>query len=209
MKIKSIQKIQSNSKRYDLTTSSENFVANNILVHNSSSTFYNKVENIVDPNIFGVCSRNIDLKETEGNTYWNMAKKYSLQGVLKDKNLSLQGETHGAGIQKNKLGLKDIQLAAFDVFDIKEYRYFDYAEMVDFCDKNNIPRVPTIYVGAFKWKTVDELMEFADSQNYDNGTPCEGVVIRSVKEMKSEAMKGGRMAIKAISRRFLLTYGKE
>jgi len=178
-------------------------------IDGTSFTAYSKTENIAEGHIFGVCSRNIELKDTEGNTYWNMTKKYGIIDILKGTNSALQSEIYGNGVQGNKLGMKDVQIAAFDVFSILGHRYLDYADFVSFCDTHNIPRVPVIYVGVFKWKTVDELVEFADAQNYANGTPAEGVVIRPVKEMTSYALRGGRLSIKAISRRFQLTYGKE
>jgi len=30
----------------------------------------------------GVCSRNLDLKDTEGNVYWDIAKKYDIHAIL-------------------------------------------------------------------------------------------------------------------------------
>ena len=180
-----------------------------IKVDGTSGTFYNRMSQIVEGDSFGVCSRNLELKDTEGNTYWNMAKKYDLANILKGQDKALQAECYGMGVQKNKLGMKEVQIAAFDVFDIPSHKYLDYADMVSFCDTNKIPRVPVIYVGEFKWKTVEELMEFSDAQNYANGTPAEGIVVRCTKETTSYALKGGRMSIKAISRRFQLAYGKE
>jgi hypothetical protein len=47
--------------------------------------------------------------------------------------------------------------------------------------------------GIFRWQFVDELIEFASAQNYANGTPVEGIVIRPVQESHSKILKG-RMA---------------
>ena len=58
-----------------------------------------------------------------------------------------------------------------------------------------------------KWDTVDELIEFSSAQDYDNGGAAEGIVIRPTVETYSEALQG-RLAIKAISPRYLLKHGK-
>jgi hypothetical protein len=50
--------------------------------------------------VFGVCSRNLDLKETEGNTFWNVASKLDIESNIPD-NTAIQGELVGPGIQGN------------------------------------------------------------------------------------------------------------
>ena len=63
---------------------------------------------------FGVCSRNLDLKDTEGNSFWEAAKKYDLERKLIEfnaecsMNIAIQGELVGEGIQGNKYKLTEI-----------------------------------------------------------------------------------------------------
>jgi len=172
----------------------------------TSSTFYNLLQDPKaegQPERFGVCSRNMDLTESDTNTYWKMAHKYCLPEILKGSNVGVQGETHGMGIQANKLGLSDVQLAVFDKFDITSYAYSDLDNLIEFCDSNGLTMVKVIYRGPMKWYTVDELIAFADEQKYDNGHQAEGIIVRPTVETYSESLQG-RLAIKAISPKYLL-----
>lgn len=157
---------------------------------------------------FGVCSRNLELKESD-NVYWQIARKYNLpeKMIALGGNYSLQGECFGMGIQSNKLGLPDIQLAAFDVFDIDAGKYFNYEQARDIMAKLGVPPVTTVFLGVWQWDTSDALIAYANEQDYANKTPAEGVVFRPVEEAYSHALDS-RMAIKAISPRFLLKYGE-
>ena len=60
----------------------------------SSATFY------LNDGVFGVCSRNLDLEETEGNTFWKVARELKLEEKLREngQNLAIQGELIGEGI---------------------------------------------------------------------------------------------------------------
>jgi len=159
---------------------------------------------------FGVCSRNLELYETPTSKYWRMARKYKIQenlaGLIIPRNISIQGETHGPGVQKNKLGLKELELAVYDIFDIDDGKYLDYVEQQNVIKFLGLQPVQTVFLGKFEWKSVDELVDYASTFQYPNGTPAEGIVIRPVVEARSEALKGHRMAIKAISPVFLMKY---
>ena len=179
----------------------------------TSFTAFNRVVDIgsVDPplrgNDFGVCSRNINLKDTETNTYWRMARKYNFEEILKDKNRAIQAEIVGPGIQKNRMGLSELQIGVFDVFDIKGYTYFNLDDLVLFCDLHKLPMVKLIYRGVMKWDTVDELIELANEQRYPNGKQAEGIIIRPCVEKSSERLEG-RLAVKVISPKYLLEHGE-
>ena len=47
----------------------------------TSATFYRHTTNTDGPH-FGVCSRNLELLEKEGNTHWEIAKRYKLMGTI-------------------------------------------------------------------------------------------------------------------------------
>jgi len=159
---------------------------------------------------FGVCSRNLDLKETEGNAHWRMARKLKLEEILRSEpaNLCIQGEMAGPGIQGNRLGLSEVDLYLFNLFDIDTNKYAGYKELVEFGKKHNIKVVPIVGhndFGSGETTTVGKMLEVAAALNYDNGTPAEGIVWRSASETYSEVLKG-RMSFKTISNRFLEKY---
>jgi len=159
---------------------------------------------------FGVCSRNLDLKETEGNAHWKMARKLKLEEILRSepRNLCIQGEMVGPGIQGNRMGLKEVDLYLFNLFDIDTGKYAGYNELVEFGKKHNIKVVPLVAQKDFGFgetATVSKMLEVALALNYDNGTPAEGIVWRSACETYSDVLKG-RMSFKTISNRFLEKY---
>lgn len=161
---------------------------------------------------FGVCSRNLNLKETEDNAHWKMARKLKLEEILRSepRNLCIQGEMVGPGIQGNRMGLKEVDLYLFNLFDIDTGKYAGYNELVEFGKKHNIKVVPVVSQKDFGFgetATVSKMLEVALALNYDNGTPAEGIVWRSACETYSEVLKG-RMSFKTISSRFLLKYNE-
>lgn len=159
---------------------------------------------------FGVCSRNLDLKETEGNAHWKMARKLKLEEILRseERNLCIQGEMVGPGIQANRIGLKEVELYLFNLYDIDTGKYLSYGDLRDFCMKHGLKIVPlTGHLDFTGWgaTTVSRMLELASEQNYDNNTPAEGIVWRALHETSSDVLKG-RMSFKVISNRFLEKY---
>ena len=78
----------------------------------------------LDGNV-GVCSRNLELKEDENNTFWKTAKSSGAIEALTQnaKNIALQGELVGPGIQGNSYGLAEHEYYIYDVFDIDNQEY--------------------------------------------------------------------------------------
>jgi len=76
--------------------------------------------------VFGVCSRNLDLIETEGNTLWKLARELKIEERLREygKNIALQGEVIGEGVQGNPEGIKGQKFFIFDIWDIDAQEYF-------------------------------------------------------------------------------------
>lgn len=165
----------------------------------SSATAYHK------DGTFGVCSRNLDLKEDGGDAYWEAFKSVDLHTRLPE-GFSVQGELCGPGIQGNKLGLSKPQIFLFNVWDIAAGRHLDFEPFVQFAEMVKMPTVPILDAGVFNL-TLEEWLAYADSLNYPNGGPAEGVVVRPLIERYSEALKG-RLSFKVISNRFLLKTGE-
>lgn len=142
---------------------------------------------------FGVCSRRIHLMETEGNGFWKMAHKYDIQNVLfktfPDLDIAIQGEICGPGIQNNKLGLKELELHVFNLFDIKTRAYLSRDAVLEFCNTNNIPMVTEIGSGDSFGYTLEELIKLANEQKYPTGGPAEGIVVRCSEPIYSTILK--------------------
>lgn len=96
-------------------------------LHGSSMTVY--IQEHCEELLYGVCSRNIDLKESDTNTYWKTAKEQGLLNILEkmymstDMYYALQGELIGEGINGNMYGIKGHQFRLFNIFNITEGRY--------------------------------------------------------------------------------------
>lgn len=171
-------------------------------IDGTSSSFYFK------DGQFGICSRNLELKEDD-TIYWKMAKQYNLEETLTKlrRNICIQAECYGVGIQGNKLGLNDNKLAVFDIWDIDSQSYLNYDDFIGLVNVLGLESAPILYRGQFKWNTVEELLDFADTIKYKNGSSAEGIVIRPVIEAYSQVLRE-RLAIKSISRTFLLKNGE-
>lgn len=205
-KIKSIKKIQTQSKRYDIEIFKKHcYFANSILVHNSSGTYF------VKDNEFGVCSRNLELKYEENNAFWKIAIKYDIENKLKQyfpgRNIALQGEVYGPGVQNNLLGAKEIDFAAFNLYDIDKQEYLGHFDLLNFTNIMSIPMVKVLEIGDnFKY-TLQELQTRANELTYENGNLAEGIVIRPTTEIESKTLKGNRLSGKIVSETFELKYG--
>lgn len=158
----------------------------------SSATFYWK------DGEFGVCSRNLELLETEGNTFWKVARELDLENKMKqfDINISLQGELIGEGIQGNPYKIKGQTVRFFNVFDIDQQEYLSLVQMNKALGIMGLEMVP-ITDEFFKLpETIDELLQHAEGKSVLNtSTEREGLVIRSLDR---------KISFKAISNRFLL-----
>jgi RNA ligase (TIGR02306 family) len=159
---------------------------------------------------FGVCSRNLDLKETDDNAHWKMARKLKIEEILRSepRNLCIQGEIVGPSIQGNRLGLSEAKLYLFNLFDIDTGKYLGHTNLRDFCKKHGLNMVPAVGhndFGSGGTTTLARLLELSNELNYDNGTPAEGIVWRPMEETYSETLKG-RLSFKVISNKYIEKY---
>jgi RNA ligase (TIGR02306 family) len=158
----------------------------------SSATFYmNKGE-------FGVCSRNLELLETEGNTFWKVARELDLENKLKDKgNICLQGELIGEGIQGNPYKIKGQTVHFFNAFDIDKQARLGINEFLVLLDDMELSSVPILDVAMLLPETVTGMLELAEGKSrLNNNAEREGVVVRSL---------DNTISFKAISNKFLLS----
>lgn len=160
---------------------------------------------------FGVCMRNYELKDTENNTLWQMARKYDVESKLRavGKNIALQGEVIGDGIQSNKYKLpkNERRYYVFNIFDIDSYRFLDTKEVVEFCKDNDLLMVPVLGFMPLS-NDIDLLVDMAKGFSALNPqTRREGIVLRPVNEKQDPDL--GRLSIKAINPDFLLKYNDD
>jgi RNA ligase (TIGR02306 family) len=158
----------------------------------SSATYY------VKDGEFGVCSRNLELLETEGNSFWKVAREMDLENKMKSlgRNIALQGELIGEGIQKNRYKIKGQTVRFFNAFDIDNHKRLSIYDLInvveDIMDLNCVP-----YLLHFSLPdTVEDMIKYAeDKSQLNSSTEREGVVVRSM---------DGTISFKAISNKFLL-----
>jgi RNA ligase (TIGR02306 family) len=141
----------------------------------------------------GVCSRNIDLVETEGNTFWKAARQQNIVDTLlelsaeKGEEYAIQGELIGEGIQGNPEKLTGHKFFLFDIYSITVGRYLKVDERYSILDKLNmngasiehVPIVESSLRVAQAYETIDELLEFAEGPSLNPQTKREGLVFKS------------------------------
>jgi RNA ligase (TIGR02306 family) len=147
---------------------------------------------------FGVCSRNLDLKEEGGTTFWQVARELDIEGKMNavDKNweLAIQGELIGPGIQGNIYNLSKPQFLVFDVYDIRHGKYMDPDIRRVFIERMGLKHVPHLITS--KVVSVEMLLNLAEGKSDLNPKQeREGIVFKEV---------NGGMTFKAISNKYLL-----
>lgn len=156
---------------------------------------------------FIVCSRNLNLKETEGNTLWALARKHDIERKLRDigppDGIILQGEIIGEGIQGNYYGIKGHEFYVFAVYDIGMGRYYFPEERRRMCEHLGLKHVPVLGTHtSLKGMTIDEVLKSADGMSQVNPTKRrEGLVY------KRADGKNGQEHFKAVSNEYLIATG--
>ncbi len=165
----------------------------------SSITVYHKDGEV------GVCSRNIELKineENQGNAFIKTATNTGLLYALKalGKNIAVQGELMGEGIQGNREKLSEHNIFVFDIFDIDEQRYLNPDERLEVYETlsnygflgSHCPlleiRVPLISAD------INNLLSYAEGESLKHPIR-EGLVYKRM---------DGKFSFKTISNKFLL-----
>jgi RNA ligase (TIGR02306 family) len=155
---------------------------------------------------FGVCSRNLDLKETEGNSFWETARHEDIEAKMRDTGpdaqFAIQGELIGPGIQGNIYKLSRPEFHVFDVYNISACRYLNPGERWHLIRLMGLRHVPVLAPNARLYDTlgitdIPHLLKFAEGQTVllTSNTEREGIVFKEV---------NGGMSFKAISNNYLL-----
>ena len=151
---------------------------------------------------FMACSRNNVLKE--GDTpVWRAARRYNLAERLPD-GFAVQGEVCGPGIQKNRLGLDEIDLKIFSVFSVYGGCYLAWDETVAFARTYGLVTVDEVERGESFAHSLESLLTLAKGRYPGTKNRREGIVIRPRTEQSSAALGGARLSFKVINNDFLL-----
>jgi len=151
--------------------------------------------------VFGVCSRNLDLKRDENNSFWATAIAYDVENKLTaaDMNdLAIQGELIGPGIQDNIYRLSKLEFRVFDVYSIKGGEYLSPADRRAAVEQLGLIHVPVLETEFVLATDVAGLLTKAEGKSVMGditGPEREGIVFKQV---------DGGMTFKAISNRYLL-----
>lgn len=160
----------------------------------SMTVFFNNGE-------FGVCSRNLQLLPSEGNIYWNIVKIHDIENkVLKlGKNIAIQGEISGPGINGNNYKFKEFNFFVFDVWDIQYQRYLTQNER-ELLLKDGFQHVPQIRnVKIFEeCKDMNSMLAHADGKSIFNDADREGFVYKS-----TQLIDGQTVSFKVVSNKYL------
>ena len=205
------ERVQNLTEEYSgwVITSSHQFYATEKL-DGSSATFY------VRDGEFGVCSRNLELAEPEEfvpgnvmcedgierpkqeNTFWKVAREMDIKKKLlsTNRNICVQGELIGEGIQKNPYRIKGHTVRFYNAFDIDKQERLGVKEFLHLMETLGFETVPVLSYDFQLPETIEELLKSAEAKSVLNSnTGREGLVIRSW-DMG--------ISFKAISNKFLM-----
>ena len=176
---------------FDLETETHNYFCGGILVHNSSCTVFH------NEGVDGVCSRNVDLKDIEGNGFWDIAKKLSLIDKLNQfgRNLALQGELIAPNIQSNHENVQKPEWHCFSIWDIDKQEYLLPEERQSVCSDLEIPHVPVVDNSFVLNHSCQDLLDMAEGSGMYKGVQREGLVFKS---------KTSQFSFKAVANSYLL-----
>lgn len=134
----------------------------------------------VDDEGMHVCSRNLELKELTAsgasNVYWQAARKYQMDRL--PPGMALQFEVIGPGIQGNPMGLAELEVAAFTLYNFHEHHRMHYGALAAICQSMEIPLASILAAGT-GFPSVDGIRMISEDAKY-NDKPGEGVVFRSI-----------------------------
>lgn len=146
---------------------------------------------------FGVCSRNLDLKHDENNSFWAVAIRDGIEEKMLSRqyDFAVQGELIGPGVQGNIYNLKELEFRVFDIYDIKEGEYmFPEARRV-LTESLGLKHVPVLDDFYVLNDSIDDLLKLAEGKSRVADVEREGIVFKQTH---------GDFTFKAISNNYLL-----
>lgn len=155
-------------------------------------------------NEFGVCSRNQTIKDDGTSFVYEYMKKHCIPEKLSslNRNIVLQGEMCGPGIQKNRLSLKEYTWYLFNVLDGDTMELLPFDDFIKITESLDILHVPVEETGNSFNYTVDELIERAKGK-YPSGQNKEGIVVRPLVPVFNNHLQK-ELSFKVLNNDFLL-----
>jgi RNA ligase (TIGR02306 family) len=157
---------------------------------------------------FGVCSRNLELLETEDNIHWKVARQHDIEQKLRklNRNIAIQGEILGQKIQGNRYKFQVHQFLIYNIYAIDKVAYLNFEDFIVLAKQAGFETVPVIrddyILGS---DDVNGLVELSNDKSVLNpNIPREGIVIRPVIEAQDPEL--GRLSFKVVNPVFLLKY---
>lgn len=156
---------------------------------------------------FGVCSRNLDLKEVAGNTFWDVARAEDIEAKMiavdEHWDFAIQGELIGPGIQGNIYKLSKPEFRVFDVYNIQTGEYLKPEARRALIERMGLKHVPVLVAGGSLYDTlgitdIPQLLKFAEGKSVMGditGPEREGLVFKEC---------NGGFTFKVISNKYLL-----
>lgn len=143
----------------------------------SSCTFY-----LDDEGIFHVCSRNLDLKEDEANSFWKVARKFQIEDIMRRNfmlGMAIQGEMIGESIQGNQYKTQ-LDFYVYDMYNTHTGQYILPVQLKAACERLGLKHVPILVEATeIKEQTIQSILDFAEGKSFLNGSNREGVVFKS------------------------------
>ena len=178
-------------------------------LNGSSLTCYCKKNELINQYDFGICSRNLELKleveNDEGkivpsqNRFVDTVRKLGIEEKMRewckknDKDLVIQGELIGDGIQQNNYKFAPNQ---------KDIRFFTVQDgkhgilPLSIIQELDLQTVPILETGVYIVNDLNKLLEYAEGKSVlNNTTEREGIVVRAL---------DNSFSFKVISNKFLL-----
>lgn len=135
-----------------------------------------------------ICSRNVVFEDEnqkcyyDENIYYEAYNKYNLKEkitqILNDYNLpnvALQMEVFGPGVQRRDYSLNEHKAMIFHI--VSQGKKFPMDEVVEICEKYDLPHVPIIDDNFIFPDTLDELQKYVEGEGSRvDGKPREGIV---------------------------------
>ena len=143
----------------------------------SSCTFY-----LDDEGVFHVCSRNLDLKEDEANSFWKVARKFQIEDIMRRNSMlgmAIQGEMIGEGIQGNQYKTQ-LDFYVYDMYNTHTGQYILPVQLKAACERLGLKHVPILAESmSFPYGTIQAILDTAEGPSELNGSNREGLVFKS------------------------------
>ena len=154
-----------------------------------------------------VCSRNLTLKYDNSTGFWKSIINTQVHEKLKqyciqyDRQLAIQGEMCGPGVNGNWDKLSDYDLFVFHIWDIDKQEYLEDKEFQEICYDLKIQTVKQFpVIKAFSvYSTLNDFLKASEIPSINNPI-AEGIAYKSTKKVD-----GKLIMFKVINNKYLLS----